>query len=393
MTLRINPNLARIVEPPIAEAYGWIDGRTFPESRKLIDVSQAVPGYPPPDVLTDHLAAVVKRPQTARYTEIEGIPALRAALAQDIEQVYGGRIAPEQVLISAGCNQAFSLTMLALAKPGDEVILPLPWYFNHEMWLSMQGIVPVPISFRPETGGVPSIGEAEAAITEKTRAIVLVSPNNPTGAVYSPATLRGFFDLARRRNIALVIDETYRDFLATDERPHDLFGAADWPAAFVHLYSFSKVFCLTGYRVGAVVADRPLIAQIAKGMDTLAICAPRIGQEAALWGLGHLGEWRAGNRLMMRQRLAAFSDAMMRNDNGYRIVSAGAYFAYVQHPFGNRSSHEVARRLADEENLLALPGTMFGAGQERYLRFAFANVAAETMPAIAERLASDTARG
>ena len=393
MTLRINPNLARIVEPPIAEAYGWIDGRTFPESRKLIDVSQAVPGYPPPDVLTDHLAAVVKRPQTARYTEIEGIPALRAALAQDIEQVYGGRIAPEQVLISAGCNQAFSLTMLALAKPGDEVILPLPWYFNHEMWLSMQGIVPVPISFRPETGGVPSIGEAEAAITEKTRAIVLVSPNNPTGAVYSPATLRGFFDLARRRNIALVIDETYRDFLATDERPHDLFSAADWPAAFVHLYSFSKVFCLTGYRVGAVVADRPLIAQIAKGMDTLAICAPRIGQEAALWGLGHLGEWRAGNRLMMRQRLAAFSDAMMRNDNSYRIVSAGAYFAYVQHPFGNRSSHEVARRLADEENLLALPGTMFGAGQERYLRFAFANVAAETMPAIAERLASDTARG
>jgi aspartate/methionine/tyrosine aminotransferase len=222
---------------------------------------------------------------------------------------------------------------------------------------------------------------------------VLVSPNNPTGAVYSPAALRGFYDLARRRNVALVIDETYRDFMAGDERPHALFEDGAWPSAFVHLYSFSKVFCLTGYRVGAVVADRALVAQIAKAMDTVAICAPRIGQEAALWGLEHLGEWRAGNRLMMRARLAAFHDAMKRNDNGYRIVSAGAYFAYVQHPFGDRPAADVARRLADEENLLALPGSMFGQGQERYLRFAFANVAAETMAPIAERLASDTARG
>ena len=393
MTLRINPALARVVEPPIAEAYGWIDGRTFPDHKKLIDVCQAVPGYPPPDVLTAHLAEVVQRPLTARYTDIEGTDALRTALAADIRATYGGSVTPDQVLIAAGCNQAFCLTLMALTSPGDEVILPLPWYFNHHMWLQMQGVTAVPIAFRPESGGVPSIGEAEAAITAKTRAIVLVSPNNPTGAVYSPAALRGFFDLARRRGIALVVDETYRDFLGTDERPHELFASAEWPSAFVHLYSFSKVFCLTGYRVGGAVADRALIAQIAKAMDTLAICAPRVGQEAALWGLQHLGEWRTGNRLMMRARLAAFHEAMKRNDNGYRIVSAGAYFAYVQHPFGDRPSHEVARRLADQQNLLSLPGSMFGEGQERYLRFAFANVAAEMMEPIAERLAADTARG
>ncbi|MEX1108472.1 MAG: aminotransferase class I/II-fold pyridoxal phosphate-dependent enzyme, partial [Dongiaceae bacterium] len=220
-----------------------------------------------------------------------------------------------------------------------------------------------------------------------------ISPNNPTGALYPAETIRAFFDLVRERNIALVIDETYRDFLGREGRSHDLFHDANWPEALVHLYSFSKVFCLTGYRVGAVVAQRALIAQIAKAMDTVAICAPRIGQEAALWGLQHLGEWRIGNRMMMRARLEAFETAMRRNDNGYRIVSAGAYFAYVAHPFEGRPAAAVARRLADEQNLLALPGSMFGAGQESYLRFAFANVAAEIMPAIAERLAADTARG
>ncbi|MEX0809460.1 MAG: aminotransferase [Dongiaceae bacterium] len=393
MTLAINPHLGRVVEPPIAEAYGWVDGRSFPDAKPLIDVCQAVPGYPPPEALTDHLAQVVKRPATARYTDIEGIEPLRAALARDIAATYGGPVAPEQVLIAAGCNQAFCLTLLALAKPGDEVILPLPWYFNNKMWLDMQGVTAVPLPFRPEQGGVPDVADAAAAITDRTRAIVLISPNNPTGALYPAETIRAFCDLARARNIALVIDETYRDFLGREGRSHDLFGDANWPAALVHLYSFSKVFCLTGYRVGAVVADRALIAQIAKAMDTVAICAPRIGQEAALWGLQHLGEWRVGNRMMMRARLEAFETAMRRNDNGYRIVSAGAYFAYVAHPFGERPAAQVARRLADEENLLALPGSMFGAGQESYLRFAFANVPAEIMPAIADRLAADTARG
>jgi aspartate/methionine/tyrosine aminotransferase len=393
MTLSINPHLARVVEPPIAEAYGWVEGRTFPDAKPLIDVCQAVPGYPPPEALTDHLAQAVKRPLTARYTDIEGMDELRAALARDVVEAYGGTVAPGQVLIAAGCNQAFCFSMLALAKPGDEIVLPLPWYFNHKMWLDMQGVTAVPLPFRPDQGGVPDIADAEAAITEKTRAIVLISPNNPTGALYPAETIRAFFDLCRRRNIALAIDETYRDFLGGEGRAHDLFGDANWPDALVHLYSFSKVFCLTGYRVGAVVADRALIAQIAKAMDTVAICAPRIGQEAALWGLKHLAEWRAGNRMMMRARLEAFETSMRRNDNGYRIVSAGAYFAYVAHPFDARPAATVARRLADEENLLSLPGSMFGPGQDRYLRFAFANVAAETMASIAERLASDTARG
>lgn len=392
MKLTPNPLLAAVAEPPIAEAHGWIRGRTFPADKPLIDVAQAVPGYPPPPALTAHLAGVIGEPRLARYTEIVGTAELRRALAQDINAVYAGDVAAGDLLISAGCNQAFCLATLALAGPGDEVLLPLPYYFNHQMWLEMVGVRAVHLPFRPDRGGVPDPEDAAARITPRTRAIVLVTPNNPTGAVYPPGAIAAFHDLARAHGLALVLDETYRDFLPTDTAPHDLFRRPDWRDNLVHLYSFSKVFALTGYRVGAVAAGPALLAEIAKAMDTIAICAPHVGQEAALYGLGQLGDWRKSNTALMRARRAAMVDALKRNDLGYELVSCGAYFAYLRHPFRGRSATEVAQRLAAEENMLCLPGSMFGPEQEDFLRLAFANVEAAVMPAIAERLAADAKR-
>ena len=388
---RVNTLLAGVAEPAIAEAQGWIAGRTFPKDKPLIDVCQAVPGYPPPASLTDHLARIVSEPASSRYTDICGLPKLRASLAEDMTRFYGSTIEPAQVMITAGCNQAFCLAMMSLAQAGEEIVMPAPFYFNYEMWLQMLGIRLVPLSFRPEAGGEPDLAEAARAIGPKTKAIVLVSPNNPTGAVYKPETLRAFLALAYERGIALVLDETYRDFLPTDGAPHDLFRDADWPRTLIHLYSFSKVFALTGYRVGAIVAGNAFIDHAAKAMDCVAICAPRIGQEAAHFGLGHLADWRQSNTHMMRERRAALLKAFARNDLGYELISAGAYFAYVKHPHRGRKAAEVARRLVDRQSLLALPGSVFGHNQDDYLRVAFANVDAALMPEIAARLAADAA--
>jgi len=392
MSYRINPHLAAVAVPPIAEAHGWIKGRQFPDAKPLIDVAQAVPGYPPPAELTDHLASLIGRPETARYTDIEGMPALREGLARDMNAFYGARIAAEDVLITAGCNQAFCFAVAALAEPGDDVILPLPYYFNHQMWLDMAGIRATHLPFRPDRAGVPDPADAARLVGPRTRAIVLVSPNNPTGAIYPPEAIRGFFELARTRGLALVIDETYRDFLPKDEAPHDLFGDPGWRDVLVQLYSFSKVYCLTGYRVGSIIAGPRLVSEIAKMMDTVAICAPRIGQMAAIYGLEHLGSWRRKNTAMMRERLVALKTALSANDVGYELVSAGAYFAYLKHPFRGTSASAVAQRLAAEANMLALPGSMFGPGQEDFLRFAFANVPADAMATIGRRLA-ENARG
>jgi aspartate/methionine/tyrosine aminotransferase len=278
---------------------------------------------------------------------------------------------------------------MALAQAGDDIVMPAPFYFNYEMWPRMLGISIKALSFRPEAGGEPDLAEAARLIGPRTKAIVLISPNNPTGAVYRPQTLRGFLDLAAERRVALILDETYRDFLPTDARPHDLFADPAWAETLVHLYSFSKVFSLTGYRVGAILAGTKFIETVAKAMDCVAICAPRIGQEAAMFGLEHLGDWRRSNTILMRERHQAIIRAFARNDIGYEMVSAGAYFAYLRHPHRGRSAVDVARRLARQSNLLALPGSMFGPGQEDYLRVAFANVEASQMGEIASRLAGD----
>ena len=274
---------------------------------------------------------------------------------------------------------------MSLAQAGDQVILPRPHYFNHDMWLRMQGIAPVSLDFRPGSGAVPDAEDAAKLIGPRTRAIVLISPNNPTGAVYPRATIHAFYELAKQRGIALILDETYKDFLPDGERPHDLFSDPDWRGTLVHLYSFSKVFALTGYRVGGVTAGSSLVAEIEKAMDCVSICPPRLGQEAALYGLGNLLPWARRNTEGLKARADMLGHGLTRS-NRWRLVSIGAYFAYVEHPFAGQRSTDVSKRLADEENLLTIPGDMFGTGQERFVRLAFANVADDRIPAVLERL-------
>ena len=391
MSYPTSPFVAAAVEPPVAEAKAWIAGRDFPPEKPLLDLAQAVPAYPPATALGDHLAALVSRPETSRYTEIAGLPELREALARHMSAFYEGAIAPRHCFVTAGCNQAYCLAIMALAGAGDEVILPLPYYFNHQMWLDMLGVRARHLAFRADRGGVPDVDEAAALVGPRTRAIVLVTPNNPTGAVYPAELIEAFYELARSRQLALVLDETYKDFLDPPAPAHGLFRRPDWEHTLVHLYSFSKAYSLTGYRVGSLIAGAALLAAVEKIMDTVSICASRIGQDAALFGLRELGAWREDKRRMIAERAAALRRAFGRNDLAYRLVSAGAFFAYVRHPFADQGSDRVARRLAQQENLLCLPGTMFGPDQEDYLRFAFANARPQAMEELVARLVASQA--
>jgi aspartate/methionine/tyrosine aminotransferase len=385
MAYRLNPLVESVAAAPIAEAQSWVRGRSFPQDRPLLDCAQAVPSYPPAEALTRHLAEAVRRSETAFYTDILGRPDLRAGLAAHLSEQYEASIPPEAVGITAGCNQAFCLAAAALAQAGDEILLPLPFYFNYQMWLEMLGIRPAPLAVG-ERDALPDPDEAARLITVRTRAIVLISPNNPTGATYPADLIEAFYDLAQRRGIALVLDETYKDFRAEATPAHRLFQDPDWPQTLVQLYSFSKAYSLTGYRVGALAAGPALLDAVAKAMDCVAICAPNIGQEAALYGLRHLAAWREEKRGMMLERLEALRSAFRANALEYRLISAGAFFAWVRHPFAGVPAVQVARRLVDRHNLLCLPGTIFGPGQEGALRLAFANLPAEKMAEVAERL-------
>jgi len=370
MPFRVNRAVAAVRVAPIAEAQAWIP--TASSQRRFINLCQAVPSYPPAAAMMEAIAAAAMRPDTGFYTPVRGLPELRQALADD-------------VAITAGCNQAFCAVLSALAGPGDNVLLPVPWYFNHQMWLDSQRIAIHPLPLAADTGW-PDLEAAKALVDKDTRAIVLVTPNNPTGAVYGARHIARFYDLAKSHGVALVLDETYKDFRPVPSEPaHELFSDPNWRETLVQLYSFSKAFALTGYRVGSVIGGAELLAAVEKIVDCMAICAPHIAQQAALYGLRHLTGWKRDKAGQMEARLRALTEAFATPGLDYRLVSAGAYFAYVRHPFAGEPAESVARRLAGEHDMLVLPGSMFGPDQERYLRLAFANVDADLMPEMAER--------
>ena len=375
MPLPLNPAMAATDPPPVMEARRWLDGVVFTADRPLINVSQAAPVDPPPLALRQALAdAALNDPAAHLYGPVLGLPALRAEIATQWSAAYGGAISPEQVAISQGCNQAFTAVMSTLAGTGDEVILPTPWYFNHKMWLDMQGVRAVPLPCG--AGLIPDADHAATLITARTRAIVLVSPNNPGGAEYPAETLAAFRDLARAHNLALIVDETYRDFDSRTGAPHDLFADPDWDDVLIHLYSFSKAYRLTGHRVGAIVAATDRLAQVEKFLDTVAICPSQLGQIGALWGMQNLSQWVAGERAEILHRRSAMVrgfDAL----EGWSLLGCGAYFAYAEHPDPLPSDH-LAKRLVTDAAILMLPGTMFQpAGSrdgKRQMRIAFANI-------------------
>lgn len=389
MTHPLNPAMAATFAPPVMEARRWLTGVTFPPERPLINVSQAAPVDSPPLGLRQALAdAALNNPDAHLYGPVLGLPALRAEIAAQWSAAYGGTITPTQTAITQGCNQAFTAVMSTLAGAGDEVILPTPWYFNHKMWLDMQGVACVPL--KAGEGLIPRAADAAALITPKTRAIVLVSPNNPGGVEYPAQTLADFRDLARAHGLALIVDETYRDFDSRTGRPHDLFTDPDWADTLIQLYSFSKAYRLTGHRVGSIVASEGRLAEVEKFLDTVAICPSQLGQIAALWGMQNLSQWVAGERDEILSRRRAMQDGFSAL-TGWKLLGCGAYFAYVEHPFPI-ASDALCKRLVAEAGLLMLPGTMFQPeGSEdgkRQIRIAFANVDAAGIAEMFRRLAA-----
>ncbi|MBL6456200.1 aminotransferase [Belnapia sp. T6] len=378
----LSPRIQATAAPAIPTARAWA-ARYAGAAGPVIDLTQAVPGYPPHADLLAKLAEMAGSRAAAGYGPIDGDPALREALAADMAGFYGAPIGAGDIAITAGCNLAFAMTMAVLGGP---VILPVPWYFNHRMALEMAGIPAIPLPCRAEDGFVPDPDRVAEALRAGGRVLVLVTPNNPTGAVYPAAVIERCAALCRQHGAWLVLDETYRDFLPAEASPpHGLFGDPSWREGLVHLYSFSKSYCVPGHRVGAIAGGPVFRTALLKALDTQQICPPRAAQAALAWAVPALAEWRAGNRAIMAERGAAFRAAATQLP-GWRLDALGAYFAYLRVPEDGPDSMAAAEALAAERGLLGLPGPFFGPGQDRHLRLAFANVELAEIGAIPGRL-------
>lgn len=372
--------------PPISEVRNWVAQRK--SEVPLIDLCQAVPDYPPARQMTDHLAALLGDPEMSRYSPDEGLPDVREAICQRYRRRYDAHMKSDQLCLTIGASQAFWLALVTLCRPGDEILIQTPYYFDHAMALDILGITRTDVPFQEDRGGLPSVADIAARLSPSTKAILLVTPSNPTGVITPPETLDELAALARYHGIALILDETYSDFIPGDVRPHNLFTCPEWTDSFIHITSFGKTYALTGYRAGLLAASPQFIHHALKAQDTMAVCQPRITQHAIQYGVNNLDEWVANNRHMMERRHNRFCEEFAKEGNPFRIIASGAFFAWVRHPCHGSSGRDVAKRLVDEKGVLTLPGEVFGQGLEPYLRLAFGNIREDMIPEAVERFRS-----
>jgi len=370
------------IEPPVGALPDLGDS-----SVRILDVAQGAPAYPTAPSIVARIQEVAAHPDGGRYTDGRGLPALRAALAEDLSLDYGATIPAECLLITAGSNQAFCVTASALAEPGDDVVLTTPFYFNHDMWVRLEGLRPLYVETTPDAGQV-SVEDVTRSLTARTRMIVLASPGNPAGVSASPDVLDDLADLARDSEVVLVLDETYRAFRGSQAPAHRLFSRPDWQEYVVSLHSFSKDFAIPGYRVGAVVGAPRLLDEVMKLMDCVAICAPRIGQEAALEGLRSAQVWRRERAEEVGRKHEAFRLAMTDASGGFELCLSGGFYGWVRHPGAVPDTDGVVRRLALESGVLAISGSVFTPVDRGFLRVSFANLELDEIDELARRLAN-----
>jgi aspartate/methionine/tyrosine aminotransferase len=213
-----------------------------------------------------------------------------------------------------------------------------------------------------------------------------VSPGNPSGVTVDPCVIVELAEVARRHDVALVLDETYRGFRDTDEPAHPLFADPDWARTLVSLHSFSKEFAIPGYRVGAVVGSAELNREVMKLLDCVAICAPRIGQEAAWAGLTMATEWRRARALELADKRRWFTEAMDRLPGGFELMSVGAFFGWIRHPFAGRRIEDVVREIVVRCGALVIPGTAFLPDDRRMFRVSLSNADRAALTDFAGRL-------
>ncbi|KAG6833254.1 hypothetical protein H0H93_013300, partial [Arthromyces matolae] len=335
------------------------------------------------------LGSSASSPSSFGYCPADGELSLRKALADEMRLIYGAKsdVTTADIALTAGCNMAFFAAIMTIAGAGDEVILPVPW-----MDLTLLDIKPVALQTLPEEGFTPSVERCRTLITSKTRAIALVTPNNPTGATYSATLLASFLELATEHNIALIVDETYRDFII-DGSPHSLFEGS-WRRNFIHLFSFSKSYCLPGHRLGAISASPELLKEVKTVLDCLQICTPRPIQLALAPLLSAMRPFIRESADAIHARHRLFREMLPPR---WKIATQGGYYAFVEHPFKGISSLEVCKRLAMELGVVSLPSTFFcEAGDDggdsgwkklKWIRFSVANVDNEKVKRVCERLA------
>jgi aspartate/methionine/tyrosine aminotransferase len=354
--------LAAVQSPVIPIVGEWI--RQHPGT---ISLGQGVVHYGPPPQVQGRIAEFFRDPENHKYQAVQGIPPLVEAFERKLKTEHDVELgAKRRIVVTAGGNMAFANAVLAVADPGDEVILLSPYYFNHEMAVTIAGCRPVVVPSDPHTYQ-PQASAIRAAITPRTRAVVTISPNNPTGVVYPESTLREINALCNEQGVCHIHDEAYEYFTWPGAPRH--FSPATIAGAERHticLYSLSKSYGFASWRIGAMLIPAPFFGAVRKIQDTVLICAPVVSQYAALGCLLDAGPAYCREHLTS---IGAVRDVVLEQlaSLGDRIEVApagGAFYAFLRVRGTMRSSMDVVETLIREHQVAVIPGSTFGVDEQ-----------------------------
>jgi aspartate/methionine/tyrosine aminotransferase len=353
----------------------------------VISLGQALPGFGPPRAAVDAVRRALDEDDVHVYSADAGRLSLRKALcARLAAEAASGADAPEpaDVVITAGGNQAFMLALMTLVDPGEEVLLPAPYFVNHEMAVAALGAVATEVPLHEEHGFVLRWKDLEPRLSPRTRAVVVCTPSNPTGAVVPAREMARVARELAGRGIVLVVDETYSRFVF--DGPFESAAATPgWRDNVVVVNTFSKTFGMTGWRVGYMLADRRVCEEAIKIQDAMIICAPvmaQAGVEAAIreaWD--HPRQFAA--------ELTARRDALARGLAGIPRLgwrpAGGGFFAFVRVE-GGTDSARLAADILERAHVVTIPGSTFGRSGEGFLRLSFSAATCDEIARACARL-------
>lgn len=323
-----------------------------------ISLGQGVVYWGPPPQAEAKIAEFLRTPDIHKYKPVHGIPQLLEAFSRKLEDESKIDLQGRSLFVTAGSNLAFASVISAITDPGDEVILQAPYYFNHEMALAMANVravlVPTLANYQLD------VARIEKAITSKTKAIVTISPNNPTGAVYPESDLRAINRICSERGIYHIHDEAY-DYFVYDGANH--FSPASIAGSHAHtisLYSLSKAYGFASWRVGFALTPVGLCESMSKILDTFQICAPVISQYAATGALdAGVNYCREKMQETISVRALVIS-ALSQLGDKIEVPEAKGAFYFLIRPRTKASPMELVEKLVAQYRVAVVPGGAFG---------------------------------
>jgi aspartate aminotransferase len=350
------------------------------QGRSIIHLELGEPDFHPGQSVIDSAAKALAEGKD-RYCAINGVPALKQEISDYLARTRNISVSPETVVLAPGCKIALFMGMMALLEPGDEVLYPDPGFPGYASIALGFGAVPVPFTLSARNKLQPDPAEVAAKITPRTRMMLLNSPGNPTGTVYTEAVQRAFAELAVKHDLWVLSDEIYARIIYGSEYMSMLRYPGMAERTLI-IDGFSKSFAMTGWRLGYAVAPPAVVPALTMIVMNTYTCVAEFSQYAAIDALRD----REGNTPRMVAEFARRRDQFVRDLNavpGFRCQAPdGAFYAWVDITGTGTSAEELCRILLEDAGVAAIPGAAFGPAGKDFIRFSFASSMATLQEAV-----------